>query len=224
MTFANTNGFFMDVTGIAGDLLYGLNDNFYDPCSIRVTVGVGASVPVVVRAIGNGVIVSSGQTLDQQTQGQQQGQGTAQTQQQRIVADDRAALAEFARGYQQAGVVLLAPKIINTATAGNVVKNLGQQVAVEVNSARATAQILSQSDEYAYQLLANKLRANQGNLQQILQKSHVGFDDINAMKNALLSSNNDQLIKVISKISDKVPNITRTLQTQAANIAVRACG
>lgn len=251
MTFGNMNGFLIDFIGPAGDLMNGMTDNYHDPCpGVRVTVGVGERVPVVVRAAGVPVTVTNPQTQRQPVTSntvqvtaqavsvtiaqpggasnpirQDQPQSATQPQTIAVVPADRAALSEFAQGNQRAGVTLLVPKILAEGKQANsVVNELGKQIAVEVAASRETAQLLNQADDVVLQQLANQLRNNQGNLQQILQKAGVGFDDINNIKNSMFSSNNTALQAALQKISDKLPQVTKTLQTAASNIAVRACG
>lgn len=250
MTFGNMNGFLIDFVGPAGDLMNGMTDNFHDPCSQRVTVGVGERVPVVVRA-SSGVVVRSGQPVGNQVNAQNTVQITAQnvsvgisqpggasnpirqeqpqsvTQPQTIAVTEaiNETLQEFSQNGQSVGVTLLIPKVITDAkSASNVVKTLGQQIAVEVDATRQAAQLLSQSDEILYNQLANQLRNNQQNLQSILQKSGFGFDEVNAVKNAMFGKDNTLLQQILQKNSEKVAALTKNLQTAASNIAVRACG
>lgn len=258
MTFGSFGGFLVDIAGPAGDLMYGQNDNFYDPCSPRVTVGVGERVPVVIRASGV-VIVGLGQPIENaQTLQNNAVQVTAQSisvrvsqpggasnpirqeQQQNLTQPQTIAISpanndvigEFVENGQSVGSILLTPKIVDIASGSktlltdgaNVVRQLSQQIAVEVEATRQTAQILSQADDVLFNQLAQQLRNNQGNLQQILQKAGVGFDDINSIRNAMLQSNNKQLTTVLQRVSNSVPAITKNLQTAAANVAVRACG
>lgn len=144
MTFGNIGGFYVDITGPAGDLMYGLNDNYYDPCpGVRVTVGVGVKVPVVVSVsvgvVPNTVGITNPNSVSQSVQitaqtvsvgvsqpagasnpvRQEQNQNLNQPQVIQVVpvSSSNEAMKEFADGARRAGVTVLTPKVADSSEA-----------------------------------------------------------------------------------------------------------
>lgn len=221
MTFGNFGGFVIDFVGPTGDLMYGQTDGFYDPCSQKVTVGVGVKVAVTVRVsvgVSVGVVeqqqtvqvtaqtvqvtVSQPSTVQNPVRQNQKQQNSVTIQQ--ILTEGNSTLQEFANQDRNVGVTLLTPKaLIEAQQSRRIVQELAKEVAIDLDAGKKFADFAASGSDEASRFVQG-LFDNRQKAWDIMQKSGFSFEETKQIMGDL---DKGQAVKnnIVDFIRKKIP-------------------